>query len=197
MVLMPRTDSHDLISQPESAHEPVPNAYTASDVALVLRECGHLPRANTETPENGRVEDWCRRAADLLGPHSPDRDALVSLLSLVFDYDAGALLQKPENQAVMLRKGSREVIRALAHLVLDGANIDPQRFQEVIEGIRAAVPYRSRSLFQPVRLALAGRAGDGDLDRVILLLDGAAGLPFMPRVKGTRQRMLEFCAALD
>ena len=45
--------------------------------------------------------------------------------------------------------------------------------------------------------ALAGRAGDGELDRVILLLDGAAKLPFAVPVKGTRQRMLEFCAALD
>jgi hypothetical protein len=30
-----------------------------------------------------------------------------------------------------------------------------------------------------------------------LLLDSAAALPFDLPVKGTRQRMLEFCAALD
>jgi hypothetical protein len=30
-----------------------------------------------------------------------------------------------------------------------------------------------------------------------LLLDDAAKVPFAASVKGTRQRMLEFCAALD
>ena len=63
--------------------------------------------------------------------------------------------------------------------------------------MKAALPYRGRALFQPIRLALAGRTGEGDLDRVILLLDAAAKLEFAERVKGARERMLEFCAALD
>jgi hypothetical protein len=52
-------------------------------------------------------------------------------------------------------------------------------------------------MFHPIRLALAGRAGEGELDRVILLLDAAAALDFAVPVKGARRRMLEFCAALD
>jgi hypothetical protein len=56
---------------------------------------------------------------------------------------------------------------------------------------------RGRELFHPIRLALAGRAGEGELDRVILLLDEAAVLPFAVPVKSVRTRILEFCAALD
>jgi len=63
--------------------------------------------------------------------------------------------------------------------------------------MKAALPYRGRSLFFPIRLALAGRIGEGELDRVILLLDSAASLGFAVPVKGTRQRILEFCAAFD
>ena len=48
-----------------------------------------------------------------------------------------------------------------------------------------------------LRLALAGRAGEGELDRVVLLLDGAARLPFAVKVKSARERMLEFCSQLD
>jgi len=48
-----------------------------------------------------------------------------------------------------------------------------------------------------VRLALAGRAGEGELDRVILLLDGAARLEWAVRVKSCRERILEFCGAID
>jgi hypothetical protein len=51
-------------------------------------------------------------------------------------------------------------------------------------------------LFHPIRLALAGRAGEGELDRVILLLDEAAGA-FPLGVKTARNRILEFCASLD
>ena len=47
------------------------------------------------------------------------------------------------------------------------------------------------------RLALAGRAGEGELDRVILLLDEAAALSFAAPVKSARVRILEFCSALD
>jgi len=45
-------------------------------------------------------------------------------------------------------------------------------------------------------VALAGRPGDGSLDRVILLLDEAAPLPFAAPVKSARVRILEFCTAL-
>jgi hypothetical protein len=75
--------------------------------------------------------------------------------------------------------------------------VDSDRLKEIVEGMKTAVPYRSREMFHPIRVALAGRAGDGALDRVILLLDSAARLPFAVPVKSTRQRMLEFCAALD
>ena len=89
------------------------------------------------------------------------------------------------------------MICELARLVLDGPEIDSDRFKEIIESMKSAVPYRSREMFHPVRLALAGRAGNGEMDRVILLLDSASKLDFCISVKGTRQRMLEFCTALD
>ena len=89
------------------------------------------------------------------------------------------------------------MIRELANRVLEGGDIDSDRFKEIVEGMKAAVPYRSRAMFHPIRLALTGRAGEGELDRVILLLDAAAKLNFAVPVKSTRQRMLEFCAALD
>jgi len=56
---------------------------------------------------------------------------------------------------------------------------------------------RGRALFHPIRLALAGRAGEGELDRVILLLDEAASLSFAVPVKTARERILEFCSSLD
>jgi hypothetical protein len=174
----------------------IPNLFTAVDVAAILREEGWLDAAQ-ESSDGDALLAWLARAAELLGPHATDRAALTNLLRRVFSYDANALLREPESQAVLARIGAREVIRELANRVLEGGDIDSARFKEIVEGMKAAVAFRSRAMFHPIRLALAGCAGEGEFDRVILLLDAAARLSFALPVKGTRQRMLEFCAALD
>jgi hypothetical protein len=175
------------------------NAFAAGDVEEILRARGWLsPGAEAASEERAaQLQVWLTGAATLLGPHAADRTALGELLGLIFHFDAAATLASPEAQAVMMRTGSREVIRELAKIVLDGAAIDSERFKEIIETLKTRVRYRSRELFHPIRLALVGRVGEGELDRVILLLDSAEGLGFTVPVKGTRERMLEFCAALE
>lgn len=169
----------------------------ADDVAAILRERGWVD-ASREINADGPLAKWCARAAELLAPHAADRAALAALLALVFAYDARALVSEPAHHAVLTREGAREVIRELANRLLDGGDLDSERLKEIIDGIKAALPYRGRELFFPIRLALSGRVGDGELDRVILLLDPAAALKeFSVPVKGARQRMLEFCAAFD
>jgi hypothetical protein len=168
-------------------------SFTAEDVAAILRENKWLV-ASPEVRDDSPLQAWLARAAELFGPYSANRS---ELLKLIFRYDAAEILQEHESQAVLARSGAREVIRQLANLILDGGDVDSNRFKEIVEAMKAATPYRSRELFQPIRLVLAGRSGTGELDRVILLVDGAAKLNFSVRVKGTRQRMLEFCAALD
>jgi hypothetical protein len=172
------------------------NSFTGREIAAILRECGWLNVAPLTEPD-AAIENWLSRAAELLGPHAPDRAALASLLRLVFRYDAPAILGDAQNQVVLAREGAREVIRALANQILAGGDVDSDRLKEIVEGLKASLPYRSRAIFHPLRVALAGRAGDRELDRVVLLLDAAARLPFAVAVKNTQQRMLEFCTALD
>ena len=102
-----------------------------------------------------------------------------------------------ESHAVLSRYAARDVVRRLALVLLDGVPLTSERFKEVIAVLKDLVGLGSRELFHPIRLALAGRAGGGDLDRVILLLDEAAALSFAVPVKPARERILEFCAALD
>ncbi|MGA8036192.1 MAG: hypothetical protein WA823_16435 [Candidatus Acidiferrales bacterium] len=172
--------------------------YRVMDVAAIVDRRRWLVDHTTVDNETSGTHSWFARALTLLGPQSPSLEHLESLLELVFHYDAAANLALPENRSVLVRTGAREVIRELANRILDGGGIsDSNRFKEIVDGIKAAVPFRSRVIFHPLRLALAGRTGDGDLDRVILVLDPAAKLPFAVKVKDTRERMLEFCAALD
>src|ERR1700730_5287075 len=169
------------------------NLFTGVDVEEILRERGWAVRESF-SPE---VRAWCERAAGLLGSHVADRDGLGDLLDLIFQYDAQRVLERVESHAVLARYGSKEVVRRLALLLLDGGALDSERFKEIITIMKESSDLRSRDLFHPIRLALAGKAGDGELDRVILLVDEAAALPFAVAVKPARARILEFCAALD
>jgi nondiscriminating glutamyl-tRNA synthetase len=168
------------------------NPFTAADVAGILREWGW---AVAELPAEQAA--WCERAAAILGTQATDRDGLAELLELVFHYDAREILARVESHTVLSRYAARDVLRQLALLLLEGAALDSERFKEIITALKEGLDIRGRELFHPIRLALAGRAGEGELDRVILLLDEGAGASFAVRVKSARERILEFCAALD
>ncbi len=179
---------------PIKSGEPRENLFSALDIDEILRERGWLKE---NVAQHEARETWAARAAFLLGPQAADRAALADLLALVFNYDAPAILRTSVGHAVLIREGARDVIRELALAVLEGHAVDSQRFSAIITGIKSRVPFTGRELFYPVRLALAGRVGGGELDRVILLLDDAAATPGLARVKNVRQRMMEFCAALE
>lgn len=179
----------------EGALEAVPgaaNSFTGADVAAILRERGWLGAE----PALERTA-WCEHAAALLGPHAADRPALADLLGLVFHYDAREILSRVESHVVLSRHAARHVLRELALLLLGDGPVNSERFKEVVTQLKGKLDVRGRELFHPIRLALAGRAGEGELDRVILLLDEAAALAFAVPVKNTRDRILEFCSAMD
>jgi len=92
---------------------------------------------------------------------------------------------------------ARDVIRHLALLLLDPAPFTSERFKQIVTYLKETCGLRSRDLFHPIRLSLAGRIGEGELDRVILLLDEAATLNFALPAKSVRTRIPEFCSALD
>ncbi|HKW61259.1 MAG TPA: hypothetical protein VJN89_01825 [Candidatus Acidoferrum sp.] len=169
----------------------VANPFTSADVLAILHERGWL--TTDPTPE---IDAWCGRAATILGPHAADCAALTELLGLVFHYDAQQVLARVETHEVLARYAARDVLRHLALLLLDGAALNSERFKEIFAAMKEQLKLPGREMLYPMRLALAGRAGDGSLDRVILLLDEAAALPFVAPVKSTRARILEFCAAL-
>jgi len=175
--------------------EPAPsieNNFTAHDVVQILRE------QNWHTSElTAEQSTWCEHAATLLGPQSSDRTALKNLLNLVFHYDAQEILARTDSHAALSRYAARDALRQLASLLLDPVPLNSDRLREIVDIMKANLDIRGRELFQTVRLSLAGRPGEGDLDRVILLLDEAAAVNFAAPVKPSRTRIIEFCSAMD
>jgi nondiscriminating glutamyl-tRNA synthetase len=171
---------------------PAVNLFKAADVVAMLHAHGWLAAA-----PSAEELAWCERASVLLGPHAADRAAFAGLLALVFHYDAHEIIARVDSHVVLSRYAARDVLRQLALLLLDGGPLTSERFKEIVTALKEGLDIRGRELFHPLRLALAGRAGEGELDRVILLLDQAAPLAFAAPVKSARARILEFCAALD
>jgi nondiscriminating glutamyl-tRNA synthetase len=187
--------SEELPDERKSAAEDVgaapTNVFAGSDVAEILRERGWM---GDQAPEHLA---WCDRAAFLLGPQVRGRTELGDLLQLIFHYDAAETLTRTESHIVLSRYAARDVLRRFALELLEGEPLTPERFSEIITAMKDSMEPRGRELFHPIRLALTGRAGEGALDRVILLLDAAAALPFASPVKSARARILEFCSCLD
>jgi nondiscriminating glutamyl-tRNA synthetase len=177
-----------------TALEPAPpeDKFSAADVLQILRAQSRL----TVEPSAEQIA-WCERAAALLGPKSADAAALENLLSLVFHYEASEILATMDAHVVMSRYAARDVIRQLANLLLDPAPLTTERFNEIVDALKSGLDIRGRELFHPLRLSLAGRSGEGELDRVVLLLDDAAAANFPTPVKSARTRIIEFCSALE
>lgn len=172
--------------------QPRPNPFTGADVLSLLQENRWL----LEQPGTGH-STWADHAASLLGHYATDREGLAATLRLIFEYDAAQIMRLTESHAVLARYGAREVIRHLALHLLEDAPLTSDRFKMLINTLKEELHLGSRDLFHPIRLALTGRSGEGELDRVILLLDEAVILPFAVPVKSTRTRILEFCAAME
>ncbi|HKV26162.1 MAG TPA: hypothetical protein VJN93_16320 [Candidatus Acidoferrum sp.] len=182
---MPQHDS-------SNASTSTSNTFTGRDVTGIL-----LERAWLSVEPTAEQLAWCDRAAALLGPQAADRAQLADLLDVVFHYDAGEIFSRIETHAVLTREGARDVLRHLALLLLEPLSLTSERFKAIVDSMKETLGMRSRELFHPIRLALTGRAGGGELDRAILLLDEAAALSFPVPVKSARERILEFCASFD
>ncbi|MGA8765533.1 MAG: hypothetical protein WB559_00835, partial [Candidatus Acidiferrales bacterium] len=68
-----------------SAESPLANSFAGADIAAILRDRGWLDATHAEEA-GAALQAWLARAAELLGPHAADRDALAELLGLIFSY---------------------------------------------------------------------------------------------------------------
>jgi nondiscriminating glutamyl-tRNA synthetase len=179
-------------SESISADSPRENHFSPKDVQEILRGRGWV--SGEISPEQAA---FCERACALLGPHAADTAALSELLGLIFHYDAAEILGSVEAHAVLTRYNAREVVRQLGLFLIDPVPFTSERLKELVAQFKENYDLRGRDLFHPFRLALTGQSGEGELDRVILLLDEAAAVPFAVPVKSARTRILEFCSLLD
>jgi glutamyl-tRNA synthetase/nondiscriminating glutamyl-tRNA synthetase len=139
-------------------------------------------------------------AAMTMASASVDRlNQVPARLSLLFDYDAAAALDRPQVRDEMQTDGARAVAVALAEETASAPRLDREKFREIANRVKARTGQKGKALFHPIRVVLTGRAEGPELDLAVPAIDRGAELPpdaGLPKILGSRERAAAFANAL-
>ena len=139
---------------------------------------------------------WLKNVVETVLPSVDHLSQLPARTDLIFEYDAPAALHFAPNQQVLSEPGARDVLDSfLRHALTDGA-FSLERFKQVMSAVKQETGQKGKALFHPVRVALTGYPSGPELDKLIPILEMGCRLPLPKRVKGPRERLDEFAAAL-
>ena len=152
-----------------------------------LRRAGLLPPAM-----NGNVSGWANKVIDLLAPYVDRMEQLPERAGILFRFDPAKALLNPENAEVLSAPKTRAVIEAFAKRALGEASLQPSRFKEIMNEVKAETGTKGKDLFHPVRIALIGAHSGPDFDRLIPLIEEGSRLELPVPVKSVGERVQEF-----
>lgn len=159
---------------------------------------GFLRRAGLLPPTmNGNVSGWANKVIDLLSPYVDRMEQLPERAGILFRFDPANALSNPENVEVLSAPKARAVIKAFAKRALSEASLQPPRFKEIMNELKAETGVKGKDLFHPVRIALIGAHSGPDFDRLIPLIEEGSRLELPVPVKSVRERVQDFLRALE
>jgi glutamyl-tRNA synthetase/nondiscriminating glutamyl-tRNA synthetase len=170
-------------SSPERLH-PLASAF--------LQHAGILPQ-----DLNGNCRGWAGRLLDLLAPYVDKLDQLPERAGIIFRYDAAQALSAPENADVFSPSSARPVIRAFAERAAAESPMTVERFNAIMNEVKAETGVKGKDLFHPVRVVLIGAHSGPGFDKLIPVIEEGSQLPLPVHVKSVRERVTEFMSASD
>jgi glutamyl-tRNA synthetase/nondiscriminating glutamyl-tRNA synthetase len=121
-------------------------------------------------------------------------EQLPERAGILFHFDPGNALSKPDNAEVLAAPHSQAVIDAFAKRVAAESPLTPARFKEIMNEVKAETGAKGKDLFHPIRIALIGAHSGPDFDRLIPLIEEGSELDLPVHVKSVRERVQEFQA---
>ncbi len=153
---------------------------------------GWLPVDDGDLP--GDVHRWMLGVIRAVQPQMDFFSLFPPRTRWLFDYKPEHYLKIPESREAMEREGARDVLRSFGRRALEESWLTPERFEEIIEEVKAETGFKGRDLWQPVQVALTGLAFGPKLAGLILIFERGHELDLPLVVKSCRQRVLEFCS---
>jgi glutamyl-tRNA synthetase/nondiscriminating glutamyl-tRNA synthetase len=170
-------------SAPERIH-PLGSAF--------LERAGLLPNEL-----DGNIGGWSGRLVDLLAPYVDMLDQLPDRAGIIFRFDARRALSAPENAEVFSTPSSRLVIEAFARRAATESPLTVERFNAIMNEIKAETAAKGKYLFHPVRVVLIGTHSGPAFDKLIPVIEEGSRLPLPVHVKSVSERVREFMDAME
>ncbi len=170
-------------SPPERIH-PLGSAF--------LQRAGLLP-----SDLDGNIGGWSGRLVDLLAPYVDRLDQLPARAGIIFGYDAAAALSLPDNAEVVSSPSAKPVLRAFGERAASQSPLTVERFNGIMNEIKAETAAKGKDLFHPVRVMLIGAPSGPGFDKLIPLIEEGSSLPLPVHVKSVRERVQEFMKAME
>jgi nondiscriminating glutamyl-tRNA synthetase len=142
----------------------------ATEVSSALVGASRLDAASAAT-----ASSWIASVAEFLRPALSRFDEVDTQVEPIF-HPGGPL--GDEDRLILSERGAREVLRILADRLAAGAPGETAPWNALRSEVEAASGTKGKALFQPIRIALTGRAHGRELDRLWpLITEGARILP--------------------
>jgi glutamyl-tRNA synthetase/nondiscriminating glutamyl-tRNA synthetase len=156
-----------------------------------LVRAGLLP--NPLPPE---IEPWTDNLITLLAPYVDKLDQLPERAAIIFRFDAAAAVTAPENAEVFSSPSAKPVIQAFARRAVAESTMTVERFNAIMNEVKAETSVKGKELFHPVRVVLIGAHSGPAFDKLIPLIEDGSRLALPVRVKSVRERVEEFVGAM-
>ncbi len=146
------------------------------------------------------IEAWFDRMIALLAPSVDRLDQLPARAALIFNYDALAALQAPDNAEVLAWPHSDAVLARFTAKILEDetaqdAHLTPERFKQIVNEVKAETTAKGKELFHPIRLVVTGSHSGPEFDKLIPILEEGSRLPLPKHVLDVRKRVEAFAKA--
>lgn len=157
---------------------------------------GFLQRAGLLPADlNGNSRGWAGKLVDLLAPYVDKLDQLPERAGIIFRYDAAAARSAPGNAEVFSPSTTEAVIRAFAERAGAESPLTVERFNAIMNEVKAETGVKGKDLFHPVRVVLIGAHSGPGFDKLIPVIEDGSQLQLPVHVKSVRERIKEFMTA--
>jgi glutamyl-tRNA synthetase/nondiscriminating glutamyl-tRNA synthetase len=154
-----------------------------------LQRAGLLPK-DKDMAENVRA--WADDLVSLLAPYLDKLDQLPDRAGIVFRFSAAAAMAAPENGELFSSSSAKPVMQAFARRAGSESPLTVERFNAIMNEVKAETGTKGKELFHPVRVVLIGAHSGPAFDKLIPLIEDGSRLPLPVHVKSVRERVQEF-----
>jgi glutamyl-tRNA synthetase/nondiscriminating glutamyl-tRNA synthetase len=143
---------------------------------------------------------WLAQVTQLFAPYVDRLEQLPERASPVFNYNAAAVLTATDNAEVFAWPNTKAVLASFAGKVLEdesaeAARLTADRFNQIINEVKAETAVKGKELFHPIRIVVMGSHSGPAFDKLIPVIEEGSHLSLPKHVLSVRERVQAFAAA--